>query len=1743
MQLTKGAIGNLINRYKAVLKKCHLMNVFGSLAVAAMLVMGGAGGAAAAEFTPPGDWWESPENIILTAGEEWTLDSERHENVQTKFIIIHAGASMILKNGSRLSGSSRMGNYGTLTLDNSTLDVKVMYNDVVTGYGILNMSGTATLTLTDEIYGTAIEVGTLAVTDGPATLTVSGGTEYGRIDVGTLSVRDGTATLTAKSTRGNSKIEIDSLTVTDGMVTLMATSNNLAGEIDVGTLTVVTDGMATLTASGSDQSYIDVGTLTVTDGTANLTAMSDIFDANIDVDTLTVASGGTATLEATGGNGDHGHGAAGSINITSLNVKSDGTATLEATGGYGYVGYGGYATITVNSLTVASGGTATLKATGGYGSSGGTITVGTLTVTDGTARLDLAASTSTTITTVTGDTSGASLTLAPIKSATLQTVLLSTVKDIALTLEKGITVRSASAEGVVLSGGMLDLSAATLDPSLVTSVKDGGTLQLADNQVDQLTANTGSISLVSTSNVSSTLDFGESATLDTATLNKITDSGCSVYKATDLTLTASSGAALDLPATSRIETGTLTLDNSGTGVTLASGEIRLAGANGASTAALTGATLTLNSNSGNSADAVLRLGDAADTSDDLGGTLGADISIGKGAVVVENGVWTLDAGESLNIGDGGALTIGGQGTNAALIVDTDAALLSATEGNGTTGINVLALGRLEADSDALFSLDENGNVTLVSGLHKLHVAKDGLLSINLSGDISLTADYNIRQSLVTGDGLIEYVGGTSSMGSREADFILASPTWAGGLYAGTTATATAENGEVSLIGGYGVDAVDIASDTPVDSVIIAHDLTLVGEGELLTATDSSGGAVAIEKVVVTDGTSLNLGYTGHTGKSGRLDSDIVLGTDKGTGSLVAYGEYTVDNILAVKDGAGTVSAQAGAQLTTGDIGAADKAVGEVIAGDGGVVTATGSIWTRTVNLNNGGTEAESITVTGPLDAAAMTGGTLLARSGDITLKENAAGISGRIEATAGSISAADIIGASGGSLDLVAGQTITAANITATSLSADQLTAKDVSLTGGELHLAAGDISGALLLDGVSGTGGDAKMGGGLTLRGGSEVAFDSLTPGGDVLVGTETDTTGSTLTVTETLALGGHVLAVDPAWDGPSSNVAVNTINDDPTAEDVMINGGVAVGQNAYAAIGTADQTWLPNLAGTLSQDGTTAALGIFRPLTIAAGYKLLVDGSRMGNALYNGMNGAYDAAAANSVTLAANSLLVVNGGSMGTGTAAISFAAGTGTLQVANGAKLLIADAVPGEQYTIVADADNLATAFNNTNYNDAAATGWKGNNLLAGGTTVMLVGRYDAATDTLVFTAKPRAAANVYSGLSSGMTAAVDALYAAHTAPDGTQWNHADVDSPHMGVRFLSRATDNRYIGGNASAAVRTIESAARMALAGAVPQMTKMAADAGVNAVVNRLGLANPANGMQTVNADGKVVDRNTTGFALWIAPLWQNMRGWGMEAGNLDYGFNGNLGGVSLGADYTFENAIRAGITFNIGGGYAESSGGDLSSTQNNMSFWGLGAYMGWNYQNFGLMADAGYTGTYNKLKQDLDAGMGMRDLRADVRAGAWQVGLRAEYRFETSALDIIPHVGVRYMSLTTWGYDVKSNGTVLEGDGMTQNIWTFPVGVTFSKDVALDNGWYFRPSVDVTVIPAAGDITARQDVRFTGLPGAYEVETRTMDYLTWQGGVGLELGNDNMSIGVNYTLQAGQNSTGHGLFGSFRYEF
>lgn len=646
-----------------------------------------------------------------------------------------------------------------------------------------------------------------------------------------------------------------------------------------------------------------------------------------------------------------------------------------------------------------------------------------------------------------------------------------------------------------------------------------------------------------------------------------------------------------------------------------------------------------------------------------------------------------------------------------------------------------------------------------------------------------------------------------------------------------------------------------------------------------------------------------------------------------------------------------------------------------------------------------------------------------------------------------------------------------------------------------------------------------------LVTEGSGTVAVNNAT-----LAVENTTVTNGLLNITNTVAdLGtvqatGGVLFFDPSYGN------IRSLENDQLGSKLLVSDGSVVNvasglDNLQELAQKAGFTTTATGSGEFTLGAGQSMLAVGQPIQLTSTGQIVVDAGV-------DASGQIDSRQVNAAAyFGNNSLLVVNGNTInGTTTAAITLDGSNQNLNVQNGAKLLIADAVAGQTYTVIANADNADTAFNGTSYTNASATGWKDANLLTSSDMVTLT-----SEDGTVFKSASADAHTVFPNLSHELATAVNTLY-------GQQLN--DVDADAMGVRFLSRATDNRYLGADKQAAASTIESAARMAFAGAVPQMTKMASDAGTNAVVNRLGFANPADGAQAMNAEGKIVDRNTTGFALWIAPLWQNQHGWGMEAGNLDYGFNGNLGGVSLGADYTFENAIRAGITFNIGGGYAESSGGDLNSTENRMTFWGLGAYAGWNYENFGLMADVSYTSTWNDLEQDMDGRMGMGDLEADVQATAISAGLRAEYKLETSVLDIIPHIGVRYMSLNTWGYDVDTNGgTVLEGDGFHQDIWTFPIGVTFSKDFTLDSGWFFKPSVDFSVIPAAGDIKAKQDVAFTGLPGTYEVETQMMDYLTWQGGVGIQMGNDNLSFGVNYTLQAGQNTTGHGVFGSFRYEF
>ena len=655
---------------------------------------------------------------------------------------------------------------------------------------------------------------------------------------------------------------------------------------------------------------------------------------------------------------------------------------------------------------------------------------------------------------------------------------------------------------------------------------------------------------------------------------------------------------------------------------------------------------------------------------------------------------------------------------------------------------------------------------------------------------------------------------------------------------------------------------------------------------------------------------------------------------------------------------------------------------------------------------------------------------------------------------------------------------------------------------------------GTLTLTGKSNTAASAYIGGykGMIVNDGAIVMNDNSQLFGGSVIGAQFK--GGTVTMNGSSGKAAHIQFGGMGANSIEGNAVIN----------VTGYGLITTGDNVNMAGGALNIAEAGNL--TLGNGTDVAKLTQNGGTVTNAGKLVLAQNSTMavidGGTLAVADSGKITTTASSALNFNSGSLFNVSARSAGDGTGVIQ---GNGSVTVNDGAKLRISGAKANQQYTVT-----KGVTVTQTGNQD----GWSGDNLLS--STSFLGFSFDATTGEV--TTRAKSAAEALPTLDGELGRLAVGMYAA---------GRNDYFTAERGRRFLSRATDNNYITDAKQAAV-TIESAARMALVGAVPQMTMAASNAAGNVVTQRTSLAQPGgNAIQSMAMDGSVSgasagDASKTGFAMWIMPLYQSSNGWGLEGGGFNLDYSGGLGGVAIGADYTFDNAIRAGITFNIGGGYATGSG-DFNETTNNMNFWGLGAYLGWAQNNFGVTADVNYTSTYNKLEQDLPAGMRMGKLKSDVTAYAISAGLRGEYKLETQYLDIIPHVGVRYMSLNTDEYDVKSGGTLLKGDGISQNIWTFPVGVAFSKQIATGNGWHVKPCLDLAVIPASGDIKARSDVRFTGVNGTAELDTQTMDYISYMGQAGLEFGNDNVSFGVNYNVQAGAHSTAHGVFGTFRYEF
>ena len=742
-----------------------------------------------------------------------------------------------------------------------------------------------------------------------------------------------------------------------------------------------------------------------------------------------------------------------------------------------------------------------------------------------------------------------------------------------------------------------------------------------------------------------------------------------------------------------------------------------------------------------------------------------------------------------------------------------------------------------------------------------------------------------------------------------------------------------------------------------------------------------------------------------------------------------------------------------------------------------------------VNVHVGGTGEGASGVLNLGTPVMDSGGTLsgnieIAAASTVNVRAGTHVITGEANETTGT---ADVAGMNnnGGTINIAEG-----AHLQSTIRQADgqtnvsgKLTSASVELSGGALN-----VSGAVDSSSVTASKGDIKVAGTL--------AADVLTTSSDVQLNIGDQGSAGRVVARQAQLQGGRVF-LDPAWKG--NDALADASHGVFTFVNNEIDGLLTAGQNSLLVLGDTDTGWALDAFGRSSlqwgQNGVTAALAIRKPQTL---------NGTLGAVMVDGTKTSAPVLTPNTATFADGSLLLVDGSGLN-GVAALTSQGGT--LNVDAGAKLLIDNITQGE-YAIT-------SGFSVSN-----VQGWNGDNLSTPDNLIGLVLGKDA-DGSMKVQATARRSSDVFRGLSLVNT--MDAIW-------GKGLN--DTESGNMGIRFLSRAVNENHL--PKADTVHTVDGAAQIAVAGGVQGMAVAAADAPVRAIQDHASLSH-----MTTTREGAI---RKDGLNLWINALYGAEHARNLGAGSLDGGYNADFGGIVFGGDYAFGD-FRVGMALNAGSGTARSRG-DFNATKNDFDFWGMNLYGSWSRDQFNIVGDLGYSANKNEVKQDLSTTMQLGQLRADVDTGVLTAGLRGEYRFETDWADVTPHVGVRYYNLRADGFTSRiDDHDVFRVGRDTQEIWTFPIGVSFSRDFETSSGWKVKPRADLSVVPAAGDLKAKAKVRVPGVAASDTIKARIMDSVSLDGTLGLEVQKDNISFGLDYGIRASEHKVGHGVNVSFTYKF
>lgn len=167
------------------------------------------------------------------------------------------------------------------------------------------------------------------------------------------------------------------------------------------------------------------------------------------------------------------------------------------------------------------------------------------------------------------------------------------------------------------------------------------------------------------------------------------------------------------------------------------------------------------------------------------------------------------------------------------------------------------------------------------------------------------------------------------------------------------------------------------------------------------------------------------------------------------------------------------------------------------------------------------------------------------------------------------------------------------------------------------------------------------------------------------------------------------------------------------------------------------------------------------------------------------------------------------------------------------------------------------------------------------------------------------------------------------------------------------------------------------------------------------------------------------------------------------------GYEADITGGVLGFDMPVADLFKAGAAVVVGTADTDTVGGLKNSVDTD--FWGVSLYAVKDFAGLNVKADLGYLDFSNDFKGTGDAS----------DAASMTFGVRGDFTaYQSGVVTVAPHFGLRFTKIDT--------DAVAFNKGQDMNVLEAPIGVAVAA--AFDaQGWTFRPTADVTIVPQLGD--------------------------------------------------------------------